>query len=90
MRLLPRPAWPNSSSNLERLLFKPCYFRLGSRRDRHLFEFIAAKRSVKSRFLKAAIRHRVFTTRPGRSQRSETAIQNGYSNAVLTITGVLD
>ena len=34
----------------------------GSRRDRHLVEFIAGKLSVKFRHLEAAIRHRVFPT----------------------------
>ena len=41
--------------------------RIGARRDRHLFEFSAGKRSVKFRHLEAACHHRVFPTRNGRS-----------------------
>jgi len=41
--------------------------RIGSRRDRHLFEFIAGRRSVTFRHLEAACRHRVFPTPSGHS-----------------------
>ncbi len=47
----------------ERPLSHIANFSLGSRHNSQLVEFIAGKRSVKFRFLEAAIHHRVLTPR---------------------------